>query len=96
MSFDGRPAVTIKMKPSSFIIAAIVDPLNFTFLKDTRQIAELVGRTTPKQLGGWKVEGSRRRYHLPLEARTAALTTIRAAIDRPQKTCFLDPEGSVI
>ena len=53
MSFDGRPAVTIKMKPC-FIIAAIVDPLNFTFLKDTRQIAKLFGRTTPKQLGGGK------------------------------------------
>lgn len=56
VTFDGKPAVIIKMKPSSFIIAAIVDPLNFTFLKDTRQIAELVGRTTPKQLvdGKWK------------------------------------------
>lgn len=55
-SFEGKPSVVIKMKPSSFVIAAIVDPLYFTFLKDEWKLAELVGRTIPKQKrdGKWK------------------------------------------
>ena len=52
----GKPAVQIKMKPSSFVIAAIVKPLLFTFDKGTKRLVELNGRALPKQNvdGKWK------------------------------------------
>lgn len=54
--FEGKDAVVIKMKPSSFVIAALVDPLFFTFTKDDMRIRRIVGRTLPKQKidGKWK------------------------------------------
>jgi hypothetical protein len=53
---SGKPAVQIKMKPSSFVIAAIVKPLLFTFDKGTKRLVELNGRALPKQNvdGKWK------------------------------------------
>jgi hypothetical protein len=53
---DGHEVVTVKMKPTSIIIAAIVDPLFITFRKDTFQVDEIVGRTMPKKQvdGRWK------------------------------------------
>jgi hypothetical protein len=51
-----RDLVKIKMKPTSFIIAAIVKPLIFTMEKSTARLVELEGRTLPKRLddGKWK------------------------------------------
>jgi hypothetical protein len=46
---NGVEAVVIKMKPSSFIISALVDPLLFTLRKDDFRVMELVGRTLPKR-----------------------------------------------
>lgn len=53
---DGKPVALVKMKPSSFVIAAIVKPLIFTFDKTTKRLLELDGRTLPKQNvdGKWK------------------------------------------
>ncbi len=52
----GDEVVVIKMKPTSFIIAAIVDPLYFTFRKKDSVLLTLVGRTLPKTKVGdkWK------------------------------------------
>ncbi len=44
----GRPAIVVKMKASSLIISALVDPLLFTFSKDDATLLELEGRTIVK------------------------------------------------
>jgi hypothetical protein len=54
---QGKPAVIIKMAPSSFLIAALVDPLFFTMEKDgAHRVLQYDGRTTPKIKDGsrWK------------------------------------------
>jgi hypothetical protein len=53
---DGKEAVRVKMKPTSFIVAALVDPLIFTLDKATVRLLEIQGRTFPKKLvdGEWK------------------------------------------
>ena len=53
---NGRDAIVVKMKASSLIISAIVDPLYFVFDKETKRLMELTGRTAPKRLvkGAWK------------------------------------------
>ena len=53
----GKPVVTIKMSPSSLIIAALVDPLYFTMEKNgEHRVLQYDGRTTPKSKDGdkWK------------------------------------------
>lgn len=45
---NGQKAVVIRMKPSSFIIAALVDPLYFTFNEDGSRTLEMKGRTPTK------------------------------------------------
>lgn len=44
--------IVLKMKPSSFLIAALVDPIEFTFPEDGSHILEMVGRVAPKQKKG--------------------------------------------
>lgn len=54
---DGKPVVVIKMSASSFIIAALVDPLFFTMEKEgEHHVLQYDGRTTPKLKDGdkWK------------------------------------------
>jgi hypothetical protein len=54
---QGKPVVIVKMSPSSFIIAALVDPLFFTMEKDgEHRVLQYDGRTTPKIKDGnkWK------------------------------------------
>lgn len=48
--------VVIKMKPSSFFVAAIVNPLFLHFDPKTKNLTEIYGRTAPKLLVGkdWK------------------------------------------
>ncbi len=55
-SVEGKAMVLIKMKPKSFVIAAIVKPLIFTFDKASKRLIELNGRALPKQNvnGKWK------------------------------------------
>lgn len=43
-----KPVVVLKMKPSSFIIAALVKPLIFKFAADGSHLLEMVGRVAPK------------------------------------------------
>ncbi len=53
----GKDHILVKMKPSSFIIAALVDPLVFTIEKNgRRRILEVDGRTAPKvkKENSWK------------------------------------------
>ncbi len=45
-----KKVVIVKMKPSSFVIAALVDPLIFTFEKDAfHKLLEVSGRVVPKK-----------------------------------------------
>ena len=55
--WQGKPAVIIKMSATSFIIAALVDPMFFTMEKDgEHRVLQYDGRTTPKIKDGnkWK------------------------------------------
>lgn len=53
-TIDGKKAFVLKMKPSSFLIAALVKPLFFYYSTDGKQLYEVHGRTQVKQ----KVDGS--------------------------------------
>ncbi len=44
-----QDAVVLKMKPSSFLISALVDPVIFTFALDGSKLLEMDGRVAPKQ-----------------------------------------------
>lgn len=46
--------IVLKMKPSSFIIAALVDPLIFKFKSDGSQLIEMIGRVPPVRKDGSK------------------------------------------
>ncbi len=50
------PTLTIKMKPTSFVIAAIVDPVMLVFSAKDRSLLEITGRTLPKKSvnGSWE------------------------------------------
>lgn len=57
LAVGGVPSVRIKMEPSSFIIAQLVDPLFFVVEKASpHRVLEYTGRTTPKARAGnkWK------------------------------------------
>jgi len=53
---EGQEAVTIRMKASSFIIAAIIDPLFFQYSTDGTKLLAMSGRVVPKKKVGtsWK------------------------------------------
>jgi hypothetical protein len=54
---NGKPVLRIKMEPTSFIIAQLVDPLYFVVEKDgAHRILQYLGRTTPVLKNGskWK------------------------------------------
>ncbi len=46
--------IQLRMKPSSFLIAALVDPLNLWYDENTKHLMELSGRVSPKILSGNK------------------------------------------
>ncbi len=48
----GHKVIVVKMKPSSFIIAAIVDPLYFYLKKDGTGVLKMTGRTILKVKNG--------------------------------------------
>ena len=54
--YNGQKAVVIRMKPTSFVIAAIVKPVLFTMSADSDRLLELRGRVVPKKKEGssWK------------------------------------------
>ena len=49
-------SIVVKMKPTSFLIAALVDPIYFNFDIKTKELNSFIGRAKPKQLinGKWK------------------------------------------
>ena len=52
---QGKPVIIIKMSPSSYLIAALVDPLFFTLEKDgDHRVLQYDGRTDPKVKAGTK------------------------------------------
>lgn len=53
---DNIDCLVLKMKPSSFIIAALVKPIYMKFSKDSMRMIELNGRVAPKLKDGdsWK------------------------------------------
>jgi len=52
---DGREVVVLKLKPTAFIIAAIVDPLYFEMRPDGSLLETMTGRTLPKRQEGSKL-----------------------------------------
>lgn len=59
--------IQLRMKPSSFVIAALVDPLNLWYSEDGQQLMELSGRVSPKIQKGsdFKDLDADVRYHHP-------------------------------
>jgi hypothetical protein len=54
---NGKPVIVLKMSPSSFVVAAFVDPIFVTMEKDgDHRVLQYDGRTTPKIKDGneWK------------------------------------------
>ncbi|MCM2281286.1 MAG: hypothetical protein NDI61_05495 [Bdellovibrionaceae bacterium] len=49
LTHNGRPAIAVKMKPTSFLIAALVDPLHFVLDAENGLVLELTGRVLPKK-----------------------------------------------
>lgn len=47
-TIDGKKAIVVKMKPSSFLIAALVNPLYFFMTADGSRLLEVHGRTQLK------------------------------------------------
>jgi hypothetical protein len=50
----GTDIIVVRMKPSSFIIAALVDPLYFSFRKSDKRLLSIRGRVIPKIKEGGK------------------------------------------
>jgi hypothetical protein len=49
----GKPVLVVQMKPSSFIIAALVKSIRMTFDKESRRLIDYSGRTVPlRQVDG--------------------------------------------
>ncbi len=53
---NGKALVLVQMKPSSFVIAALVKSIRMTFDKETKLLVDYSGRTVPKQRvdGKWE------------------------------------------
>ena len=49
---DGQKLIILKMKPSSFVIAALVNPLEMKITADGTKLIEMKGRVPPKQKVG--------------------------------------------
>jgi hypothetical protein len=53
---DGEKVMEVQMKPTSFVIAALVDPVHFWFAEKDKNLRVMKGRVAPKQMkdGKWK------------------------------------------
>lgn len=53
---DGKKVLELRMKPTSFVIAAIVDPIYFWYSMDDKKLLNMKGRVAPKiqENGKWK------------------------------------------
>lgn len=56
MEKDGEKWMELRMKPTSFVIAALVDPIHLWYSHADKQLRLMKGRVAPKQLhnGKWK------------------------------------------
>ncbi|MBY0472519.1 hypothetical protein K2X30_15245 [bacterium] len=65
---DSQKVLVVKMKPTSFVIAAIVDPLIFKFNRADKRLLEVVGRTPIKVKKGdkWDTLDAETVYDLPI------------------------------
>ncbi len=54
--YEGKKLIELRMKPTSFVIAALVDPLYFLVDAESKDLRLMKGRVPPKQLvgGSWK------------------------------------------
>lgn len=61
---DGKKMLELRMKPTSFVIAAIVDPIYFWYSMDDKKLRTMKGRVTPKiqENGKWKDLDARVEY----------------------------------
>ena len=56
-TWRGIPVITVKMEPTSWVIARLVDPLHFTVEKEGQhRVLQYIGRTTPRLQHGKKWE----------------------------------------
>lgn len=53
---DGEKWMELRMKPTSFVIAALVDPIHLWYSQTDKQLRLMKGRVAPKQMqsGKWK------------------------------------------
>ncbi|HWU42378.1 MAG TPA: hypothetical protein VN132_03035 [Bdellovibrio sp.] len=53
---DGKKALQLRMKASSFVIAALVDPIYLWYSQDDKKLLQMKGRVLPQQKvnGKWK------------------------------------------
>lgn len=89
---NGRPVVDLLMKPSSFIIAAVVDPIRISFSKDEPHIVlEVTGRTPirwpriqpPQSRKDWKAIDARIEFDPPKALAEAAPEPVAAPAAEP-------------
>lgn len=64
---SGQDLVKLKLKPSSFIIAALVNPIHLWFSQDGQRLIELSGRVAPKVKSGdsWNALDADVKYSYP-------------------------------
>jgi len=89
---DGKTLVDFKMKPSSFLLSALVDPIRFSITKEEpRRIVEMDGRTPirwpksepPTSRKDWKAIDARIEFDAPKEIPPAILA--EPVTDKPSK-----------
>lgn len=80
---EGTDYVTIVMKPSSFVIAAIVDPIDFKFSTDGSKLFYMNGRVPPmKQKGEKWTDLDAEVYYADLIAATTTTSPVKPAKKR--------------
>lgn len=87
-----QKALALKMKPSSFLIAALVKPIIFKFAADGSKLLEMNGRVAPKRQEGnsWKDLDCEVTYQYPPEGSASAAidvgsTPVEISADPPAK-----------
>jgi hypothetical protein len=70
-TIEGQKSIDVKMKPSSFLIAALVNPLHFHMSTDGKRLLQLEGRSQTKQKDGdhWKDLDALTVYQYPTNAK---------------------------
>jgi hypothetical protein len=53
---NGKPTVEVEMKPSNFVIAALVKPVRMVYERESKRLVDYSGRVLPKKQAGGKWE----------------------------------------